>query len=152
VTATFPLESFGLLPGDVVSIDGRDLWVGGVWLLSESDLPVAAFYFAADATLGVLAAPRTEVHLLAACQIDVAADPPFSLEHGGTHFEREHRLPVELTSFGNAPALPVHEALFLEYRGFAGDVLFVLAQGCRSWTWLGRSLDRTRVERWGPGV
>jgi hypothetical protein len=140
------------LPGDVVSVDGRDHWIGGVWLLSESELPVAALFFAADATLGVLAAPRTDVHLLAACEIDVAADPPFSLEHNGTHFERERRVPVELTSFGSAPALPVHEALFLEYRGFGGDILLVLAQGSRSWAWLGRSLDQGRVERWGTRV
>lgn len=152
MTRPFPRQSFGLSPGDVVSVDGRDHWLEGAWLLSEIDLPVAAFFFASDATLALQAAPRTDLHALAPCEVDVAADAPFSVEHAETRFERERRIPVELTCFGRAPELPAREALFLEYRGFGGDVLLVLGHGSRSWAWLGRSLDGARVERWGTRV
>jgi hypothetical protein len=152
VTATFPLESFGLLPGDVVSVDGRDHWFQGAWLLSEIDLPVAAFFFASDATIAAPAAPRTELYSLAPCEVELGAGAPFSVEEAGIRFERERRIPVELMRFGSAPELPAREALFLEYRGFGGDVLLVISYGSRSSAWLGRTLEGARVERWGPGV
>lgn len=148
----FPVESFGLSPGDVVSVDAREHWLEGAWLLEEIDLPIAAFFFASDAALGVLAAPRTDLFALAACELDIARDPPLSLEHAGTRFERARRVPVELTSFGSAPALPGRHALFLEYRALGQEALLILALGSRASAWLGTSLDWARVERWGTRV
>jgi len=152
VIRAFPSESFGLSPGDVVSVEAREHWLQGAWLLEEIHLPIAAFFFASGAALGVLAAPRTDLYVLAACELDIARDPPLSLEHAGTRFDRARRIPVELTSFGSAPALPGRDAQFLEYRALGEEALLVLARGSRASAWLGTSLDRARVERWGTRV
>ena len=148
----FPSASIGLSPGDVVSVEGCEHWLEGAWLLSELAVPVAAIFFASDATLAAAAAPRNDLFRLRARDVIVAADAPFVLEDEGTHFERERRLPVALTSFGDAPELPAREALFLQYRSLGGDALLVLSSPSGSLVWNGSRADPRGVERWGTRV
>jgi hypothetical protein len=151
VSKVFPTRSIGFAPGDVVSLDGHEHWLEGAWLLSELGMPVVALFFASDATLAVAAAPRTDLLRLEVCELLVTA-APFYLEHEGTRFERERRLPVELTSFGVAPELLADQALFLEYRALGGDALLVLSSDTWSWAGRGSRADKSHLERWGTRV
>jgi hypothetical protein len=148
VTVDF-VALLGFAPGDVVSIDAEEHWLEGAWLLAELATPVAALFFARDATIGALVAERPEVFRLAPCALAALADPPHSLEHDAALFERMRRVPVAVTAFGDAPEPAVREGLFLDYRAPAGRALWVLASAPSSRAWHGESV--AHVERWGLG-
>lgn len=137
--------------GDVVEVAGRELWLESAWLLSEGADPVAALYAAREAVLVVLPPPRRTVYLVDAVDLRLPDDPPASLESGGVRFERVRRIPVRITAIEGTAPLPWDEALLAEYRGLAGDVLWLLGRGPSAKAWQGRVVGESEIERWGGG-
>jgi hypothetical protein len=138
--------------GDVVDVAGQELWLETAWLLSESGDVIAALFGAREATLVVVPRPRRGVYLLREVALSVPEDPPSTVEAGGVRFERIRRIPVRITAVGASPPLPWDEALYVEYRGLAGDALFLLGRGGRAKAWQGRLVAESDIERWGGGA
>ena len=137
--------------GDVVEVAGKELWLESAWLLSEGGDPVAAVYVAREAVLLVLPPPKRTLHLLALVELRLPDNPPASVESGGVRFERVRRIPVRVTAIENSAPLPWDEALLAEYRGLAGDVLWMLGRGASAKAWQGRVVAESEIERWGGG-
>ena len=135
--------------GDVISVGAREAWLEHGWLLSEGGAPVVALFFARDATLVALPAPRKSVFWSSERTIEWPNDPPSSLDVGGVRYERALRLPVELSSLGAAPDPPWTTAVFAEYRGLGGEMLFALGRAGSVRAWIGARVDPAELETWG---
>jgi hypothetical protein len=137
--------------GDVVDVAGKELWLESAWLLSEGGDPVVAIFAAREAVLIVLPPPKRSVYLLDAVELRLPDDPPASLESGSVRFERVRRIPVRILAIDASAPLPWDEALLSEYRGLAGDALWLLGRGASAKAWRGRVVDESEIERWGGG-
>lgn len=148
-----PLASAGfeLELGDVVELGGRELWLEEGWLLSEAGDAVAALFRAREATVLALPPPAGTLYLLDEVELGLPEEPPTTIESRGVRFERVRRLPVLVQPVGKSAPLPWNEGLLSEYRGLAGDALWVLGRGGRSRVWQGRAVHASEVVRWGGG-
>jgi hypothetical protein len=151
--APSPLRAAGFSVdlGDVISIDGRELWLERGWVLSEAGEPVAAVLFADAEVIIALPPPEPRLSLLKETELSLPEDPPASLEAAGARFERVRRLPVEAAALANTPPPPWASALLCEYRGLGGEQLWVVGHGAFCRAFVGRAVNADEFEMWGKG-
>lgn len=142
-----PFERFAMKLGDVVMRAGGDeAWLAGALVFSE-EIPVAALFIAPDAGGDRAVFARAEpsdalawLSPLAAGAIVTGAEPPTSLEHAGTRFERARRLPVRVSRAGSGAPDVGERLIVAEYNGPAGERLLVLV-GAETRAWRGVALE-----------
>ncbi len=151
--AASPLSAAGFSVdlGDVISIDGRELWLERGWALSEGGELVAAVLFTDSEVIVALPAPEPRMSLLRETELSLPEDPPASLEAAGARYERVRRLPVEAAALGDTPPPPWPSALLCEYRGLGGEQLWVVGHGDFSRAFVGRAVTDDEFEMWGKG-
>lgn len=138
-----------LAVGDVVSVQGEELWLEQGWLVTEAGRPLAGIFEAREGSLAEFASPRREYFRLAPAEVAVPAEAPMAIEHRAVRFERVRRLPVEVVPLGSSAPPPWRTALFFEYRALSGELLLVLGQPSQFRCWVGPSVSESAVERWG---
>lgn len=150
-----PLKAagFALELGDVIGVGGRELWLVSGWLLSEGNEAIFAVLFSSGDEALVLRPHGNALPVLVKeTTIEIAEQAPNTLESDGVRFERARRLPVTLTALGDAPEPPWTETLVCEYRGLAGESLWLLGHGKFARAWQGRALSASEIELWGGGA
>jgi hypothetical protein len=137
VVSTPNRDPFALMPcriGDVIlRAGGEEAWLAGALVLSE-DAVVAAMFVAPEAghdrAIFVRSAKATGriawLEPLAANEIATGAEPPTSIEHRGTRFDRVRRLPVHVERAGAGAPDIGERAIIAEYATPAGDALVLL--------------------------
>lgn len=135
--------------GDVVSVQGEELWLEHGWLLSEAGRSLAGLFQAREASLLEFAPPRREHFRLTRTDVAIPGDAPTSLEHHGVRYERVRRLPVEVSAIGDSRPPPWSTALLVEYRSLASELLLVVGQAPEYLAWQGLPLLDGALERWG---
>lgn len=137
--------------GDVIALEGRELWLEDAWLLRERE-PVAALYFASEATVALFPGPLgVQCLRLEAVELVLADTPPTTLELRGVQYGRERRRPVRVEPHGKGKP-PFVDAHLSEYAAGGGAVLWLLASPGHQRAWVGQALGATALERWGPGA
>ncbi|MCL2779773.1 MAG: hypothetical protein FWD73_17410 [Polyangiaceae bacterium] len=124
--------------GDVVMrTTGEEAWLAGALVLSEEE-PVAVLFVAPDAgrNTWLFARPLPAQAILWLESIDastilVGSEPPTSVDHEGTRFERTRRLPLTPTRIGTG-APDVGESLILAEYTSAGAERLVVIKGSRA--------------------
>ncbi|MCL2726134.1 MAG: hypothetical protein FWD69_17040 [Polyangiaceae bacterium] len=136
ITESTRLEGFPCQLGDVVMrITGEEAWLAGGVVLSE-EAPVAALFVAPDRgrdiTLFVRPAPTEVLFWLEPidASIFVGGEPPTSIEHEGTRFERVRRWPLASRRIG-VGAPDTGDSLILAEYTSAGIERLVVVTGSR---------------------
>jgi hypothetical protein len=139
--------------GDVVMRSGGgEAWLAGAVVFSE-DAPVSALFIAPEAGADVAvyaraaaSAPLWWMHALARDELPAFTDPPTSLEHGETRFERRRRLPLAVDRRGSGAPDLGETAVLAEYASSGADqLLLILCEGGLR-AWRGTSLDAGMYE------
>lgn len=152
------LEGFPCQLGDVVLLPtGEEAWLAGALLLSERTTQadgtgafqrtVAVLFVAPDKGSGraVYARPAPDPALdwmspLSPGEVTLGAEPPSSLEHDGTLFERVRRLPLGVDCAGEGAPDLGPSVILAEYDGGADARLVILATREAAHVWRGRRL------------
>ncbi len=150
------LAGFPCKLGDVLTrtAEGDEAWLAGALVLVE-DRPVAALFIAPEAggDRAILVRPGssgsaggTDLTWLAPLRVRelpdlvTSVEPPLSLEHAGTRYERARRLPVKIERIGTGAPSVAPQGLLCEYAGTGTQRLVVLACGANVLAWVGVSL------------
>ena len=139
--------------GDVVMRSGGgEAWLAGACVFSE-DAPVSALFIAPEAGADVAvyaraaaSAPLWWMHALAADELPRFTEPPTSLEHGETRFERRRRLPLAIDRRGSGAPDLGETAVIAEYASSGADQLLLILTGDGHHAWRGTSLDAGMYE------
>ena len=139
--------------GDVVMRSGGgEAWLAGACVFSE-DAPVSALFIAPEAGADVAvyaraaaSAPLWWMHALGADELPHFTDPPTSLEHGETRFERRRRLPLATARRGSGAPDLGESAVVAEYASSGADQLLLVIHGGTMSAWRGTSLDAGMYE------
>lgn len=135
------LDEFPCQLGDVVMRPtGEEAWLAGALVLSE-EVPVAVLFIApdagADCAIYVRPRPRESLYWLAPldpASVLVGGEPPSSVEHEGTRFERRRRLPLRPRRLGTGAPDVGENLLIAEYESPGAERLLVLksSKGARA--------------------
>jgi hypothetical protein len=139
--------------GDVVMRSGGgEAWLAGAVVFSE-DAPVAALFIAPEAGADVAiyaraaaSAPLWWMHALGEGELPRFTDPPTSLEHGETRFERRRRLPLAMDRRGSGAPDLGDSAVIAEYASSGADQLLLVIHDGHLRAWRGTSLDAGMYE------
>lgn len=148
-----PFLAFPCRLGDVVMRSGGgEAWLAGACVFAE-DAPVSALFIApeagADVALYVRAAasaPLWWMNALGNDELPRFTDPPTSLEHGETRFERRRRLPLAVERRGSGAPDLGDSAVVAEYASSGADQLLLVIHGGEMRAWRGTSLDAGMYE------
>jgi hypothetical protein len=157
-----PLAGFPCKLGDVLTrtAEGDEAWLAGALVLEE-DRPVAAIFIAPEAggDRAILVRPgsagsagNAELTWLAPLRVRelpdlvLSAEPPHTLEHGGTRFERVRRLPVKVERIGTGAPSVAPQGVLAEYAATGSERLVVLACGPNVLAWIGVALGERDFE------
>lgn len=153
-TASAPTlpPGFELELGDVIGVRHEEAWLEHAWVLSEAGEPVAAVLFAHHRVVIALPQPRSTLYWVEPLDLHVPAEPPSSLELDGARYERALRRPVTVQTLRQPPDPPWQEALLAEYRGLAGESLWLLGRSGAFQAWRGQRVSEQDYERWGGGA
>jgi hypothetical protein len=145
------LEGFVCRLGDVLlrRVEGDEAWLAGALVFAE-DRPVAALFIAPEAhgdralfvpgptqTVLTWLAPVAAGELGFASLVTPGGEPPRTLEHGGTRFERTRRLPVRVERLGTGAPHVGKRAIVGEYAGAGAERLLVIAGTDAALAWRG---------------
>jgi len=149
------LAGFPCKLGDVLTRtgEGDEAWLAGALVLVE-ERPVAALFIAPEAggDRAILVRPPSELTWLAPLRVRelpdlvTSAEPPLSIEHGGTRYERTRRLPVKIERIGTGAPSVAPQGVLSEYAGTGTERLVVLAGGPNVLAWAGVSLGERDYE------
>ena len=143
-----PLAGFPCKLGDVlVRVAERDeAWLAGALVLEE-ERPVAVIFIAPEAggDRAIFMRPPPPPGLawmapLKPAELALTADPPHTLEHGGTRYQRVRRLPVTVSRLGSGAPAVGPQAIVAEYEGGGSDRIVVLAGAQQTLAWKGVAL------------
>jgi hypothetical protein len=153
------LDGFPCKLGDVVTCaGGEEAWLAGGLVFLEQ-VPVSVLFIAPEAggdrALYARPLPNASLSWLApvpAGALLVGAEPPTSLEHDGSRFERARRLPVRVERIGSgAPDVGV-EVIVGEYVGGSGERLIVVVGAGAARAWRGSLLEDGMYEVLAAGA
>jgi len=145
------LEGFVCRLGDVLlrRVEGDEAWLAGALVLAE-ERPVAALFIAPEAhgdraifvpgpkqTVLTWLAPVAAGELGFASLVTPGGEPPRTLEHGGTRFERTRRLPVRVERLGTGAPHVGKRAIIGEYAAAGAERLLVIAGADAALAWRG---------------
>jgi hypothetical protein len=156
------LAGFPCKLGDVLTrtAEGDEAWLAGALVLEE-DRPVAALFIAPEAggDRAILVRPGSggsaggaDMTWLAPLRVrDLpglveSGEPPHTLEHEGTRYERARRLPVKIERIGTGAPSVAQQGILAEYAGTGTDRLVVLACGPNVLAWAGVALGERDYE------
>jgi hypothetical protein len=153
---TPPRDLFAAFPcklGDVVMRSGGgEAWLAGACVFSE-DAPVSALFIAPEAGADVAVYARAAasaslwwMHALAGDELPRFTDPPTSLEHGETRFERRRRLPLAIARRGSGAPDLGDTAVIAEYASSGADQLLLVIHEGGFHAWRGTALDAGMYE------
>jgi hypothetical protein len=133
--------------GDVVMRTmGDEAWLAGA-LVFEEDAPTLILFFAPEAgqDTSLLARPLPSEELVWYLPVESTlfpgTEPPSVVEHEGTRFERERRLPLSIRRIGaGAPDLGA-QAVVAEYRASGFERLLVVVAASRVLLFRGQLLE-----------
>jgi hypothetical protein len=139
--------------GDVVMRSGGgEAWLAGACVFSE-DAPVSALFIAPEAGADVAvyaraaaSAPLWWMQALGSDELPRFTDPPTSLEHGETRFERRRRLPLAIERRGSGAPDLGDSAIVAEYASSGADQLLLIIHEGNLRAWRGTSLDAGMYE------
>jgi hypothetical protein len=146
------VDRFALLPfkiGDVIlRAGGEEAWLAGALVFSE-DAVAAALFVAPEAKLDRAIFARTKkasariawLEPLPDGAITTGAEPPSSIEHEGTRFDRVRRLPVRVERAGTGAPDVGERAIVAEYATPAGDALVLVLSSSNVRAWRGTLLE-----------
>jgi len=149
-----PLAGFLCKLGDVVlrRSERDEAWLAGA-LVFEEERPVAVLFVApevgVDRALFVRdggGADLTWLARIAGEELPVARDPPHTLEHAGTRFERVRRLPMKVSRMGTGTPNVGAQAIVAEYVGPGADRLVVVAGVDQTLAWRGVAVAEGEYE------
>jgi hypothetical protein len=153
-----PFAAFPCKLGDVVvrAVERDEAWLAGA-LVFEEERPVAVLFVAPEAggdrAVFVRDAPGaalTWLSPLAGGELSLTSDPPFTLEHHGTRFERARRLPVRVAQLGAGAPNVGARAVVAEYEGPGTQRMVVVAGAEQTLAWEGVALAPLEYDVW-PG-
>ena len=152
VTLADPFEGFPCRLGDVLLRTGGDeAWLAGALVFSEGET-VSALFVAPEAgkdiAIYVRPRPAQDLHWLSpidAPTLAVMAEPPTSLEHLGTRFERQRRVPLRAQRLGTGAPDVGGEVIVAEYTSGTERMIVVAGSGT-SRGWRGTSLEEGMYE------
>ena len=107
-------REFSVNLGDVVTVDGQEMWLNEGWLLHEAGEPVAALLFSKEGALLALPPPRSGLWLLHRESVQLVGEPPVSLCLRDRTYERVSRLPVQVEMLGRTVEPPCRSAILGE--------------------------------------
>lgn len=142
-----PFAGLACRLGDVVvRPGGEEAWLAGALVLAE-DATVAVLFVAPEAgrDRAVLARARGDAGLvwldpLASGEIATGAEPPSTLEHQTTRFDRTRRLPLRVERHGTGTPDVGALVVFAEYSSPSGERLVLLVGGGATRAWRGVAL------------
>jgi hypothetical protein len=142
------LDAFPVQLGDVIVRPAQgEAWLAGALVFSE-DAPVAAVFVAPDAggdrAILVRPNPAPSIAWLEPVRpgtIESGPEPPTSIEHEGTRFERLRRLPLRVSRLGSGAPDVGDRVIFAEYATAGIERLLVLVSGGHARAWRGAVLD-----------
>ena len=142
-----PFDSFPAHLGDVVMRTGGDVaWLAGALLFSE-EVPIAALFVAPDAggdrALFVRPIPTATIVWLDPIgpgELITGSEPPTSLEHKSTRFDRVRRHPVHVSRVGTGAPDIGERAILAEYEAPGGERIVVVI-GAQMRAWRGTALE-----------
>jgi hypothetical protein len=148
-----PFIGFPCRLGDVVMRSGGgEAWLAGACVFSE-DAPVSALFIAPEAGADVAvyaraaaSAPLWWMQALGSDELPPFTDPPTSLEHGETRFERRRRLPLAIERRGSGAPDLGESAIVAEYASSGADQLLLVIHEGNLRAWRGTSLDAGMYE------
>ncbi|AKT39282.1 hypothetical protein [Chondromyces crocatus] len=153
--ASDPFEALPLRLGDVVQVDREERWLAGAVLARDRREVVAAIFLAPEGAeqhaVAAFAPPRRDIYWLRPAQADAPAEPPATLEIGGTAMQRRSRRPVALQRLGKGTPEVGDEGVLALYDAGPGRVAVVLGTAGRTFAWAGKPVDPGRYDRLGHG-
>ena len=151
-TPAIDLSAFPCQLGDVVlRAMGGEAWLAGALVFSD-DAPTAVLFVAPEAggDRAIFARARPEATLawleplsaeaVAAVGGGPGGEPPTTLEHDGTRFERIRRLPVRVARAGSGAPDVGDRAILAEYAAAGGEQLVMLVGSALPHAWRGAAL------------
>lgn len=143
-----PLLNFSCHLGDVVMrAGGEEAWLAGAILFSE-EMPAAVLFIAPDAggdrALFLRPKPAEEMAWLMPIgegELELAPEPPSSLEHKGERFDRVRRLPFGAQRLGTGAPDVGAEVVVAEYKSLPGEWILVIVGSGVARAWRGMLLE-----------
>lgn len=140
---------------DVVSRGREERWLAGALMAREGGVLRAALFFAPEgAELRAVVAfprPRREILWLRPAEVEVAGEPPTTLDVDGRTMRRRMRLPVSLERVGQGAPGPGKHGILAEYAAGGRDVAVVLEGAEATVALVGELCAEGEYDVWGGG-
>ncbi len=135
--------------GDVLLRSGGDeAWLAGALVFSETETTSALFVApeaGKDVAIYVRSRPSLELAWLSAIDLAILSEPPTSIEHLGTRFERKRRLPLRAERLGTGAPSVGDQVIVAEYTA-GSEWLVVISGSGTSHAFRGASLEEGMYE------